>query len=110
MTTPDLFQHNRVILTHFDSYSAALLFPRWGTTLLWPAALPEAASPMPAPPLIDPIHASEAVRRAVVERCALNPCDHNCRTTGNGLEQRAHFHCVLKVLLFTVRRRLSHPL
>jgi hypothetical protein len=72
MTLQNILTHNRVILTHFDSYSTALLFPRWGTTLLWPAALPEAASPMPAPALINPVHASEAVKHAVVERCKLN--------------------------------------
>ncbi len=73
MTTQDIFAHNRVILTHFDSYSTALLFPRWqNNTLLWPQALPESASPMPAPALIDPIHASEAIKHAVVERCKLN--------------------------------------
>ncbi|TXT35057.1 MAG: hypothetical protein FD135_5126, partial [Comamonadaceae bacterium] len=44
MTTQDIFACNRVILTHFDSYSAALLFPRWEKSLLWPAALPESAT------------------------------------------------------------------
>ena len=50
MTTQDILAHNRVILTHFDSYSTALLFPRWdNNTLLWPEALPASATPMPAP-------------------------------------------------------------
>ena len=73
MTLHNILARNRVVLTHFDSYSTALVFPRWGTTLLWPAALPDSAFPMPAPALIDPIHASESVRLAVVERCGLNP-------------------------------------
>ena len=51
----DILTHNRVILTHFDSYSVALLFPRWDSnTLLWPRALPESAFPMPAPPPMRP--------------------------------------------------------
>ncbi|MDO8767310.1 MAG: hypothetical protein Q7K57_01100 [Burkholderiaceae bacterium] len=73
MNMQNILTRNRVILTHFDSYSTALLFPRWDKTLLWPVALPESASPMPAPALIDPIHASEAVRLAVAECCGLNP-------------------------------------
>jgi hypothetical protein len=73
MTTQDIFAHNRVILTHFDSYSAALLFPRWGNTLLWPGALPESATPMPPPTTINPEHVANTVKQAVVERCGLNP-------------------------------------
>lgn len=74
MTTPDILQHNRVILTHFDSYSTALLFPRWDTTsLLWPQALPESASSMPAPATIAPEHVAHSVKQAVVERCGFNP-------------------------------------
>jgi len=73
MKMQHILTRNRVIFTHFDSYSTALLFPRWDKTLLWPVALPESAFPMSAPALIDPIHASEAVRLAVVERCGLNP-------------------------------------
>ena len=42
MTTP--FDHNRVILCHFDSYSALLLFARFGRTLLLPEAAPAGAS------------------------------------------------------------------
>jgi hypothetical protein len=73
MTTPDLFAHNRVILTHFDSYSAALLFPRWGETLLWPAALPAEAEPMPSPAVITPEFSGPEVRQAVIDRCGFNP-------------------------------------
>lgn len=73
MTTPDIFDQNRVILTHFDSYSTALLFPRWhNNTLLWPEALPASAAPMPAPTTIDPVHVANTVKQAVVERCGLN--------------------------------------
>jgi hypothetical protein len=74
MTTQDIFAHNRVILTHFDSYSTALLFPRWDSkSLLWPEALPASASPMPAPATIDLAHLANTVKLAVVERCGLNP-------------------------------------
>ncbi|CAM3558436.1 hypothetical protein [Polaromonas hydrogenivorans] len=73
MTTHDILAHNRVILTHFDSYSTALVFPRWGKTLLWPEALPTSASPMPAPVDISPEYAGDAVKQAVVKRCGLNP-------------------------------------
>lgn len=38
--------HNRVILCHFDSYSTALLFARYGTGVLAPSPLPEGASAM----------------------------------------------------------------
>jgi len=73
MTTQDIFAHNRVILTHFDSYSTALLFPRWtNKSLLWPEALPDSATPMPAPGTIEPEHVANAVKQAVVERCGLN--------------------------------------
>ncbi len=73
MQTPDIFTHNRVILTHFDSYSTALLFPRWGNTLLWPEALPASATPMPPPATINPEHVANTVKQAVVARCGLNP-------------------------------------
>ena len=74
MNTQDLFARNRVILTHFDSYSTALLFPRWNNnTLLWPEALPASATPMPAPTMIGPMHVANTVKQAVVERCGLNP-------------------------------------
>jgi hypothetical protein len=74
INTQDLFARNRVILTHFDSYSAALLFPRRNNnTLLWPEALPASATPMPAPTMIDPMHVANTVKQAVVERCGLNP-------------------------------------
>ena len=76
MNAQDILARNRVILTHFDSYSTALLFPRWeNKSLLWPEALPASASPMPAPASADigPEYSGDAVRQAVVERCGLNP-------------------------------------
>lgn len=74
MNAPDILSHNRVILTHFDSYSTALLFPLWeNKSLLWPEALPEGAAPMPAPAAVGPEHAGQAVLQAVIERCGLPP-------------------------------------
>lgn len=73
MTLPDTLARNRVIFTHFDSYSMALLFPRWGTTLLWPAALPDNATPMTAPPAdVGAGHDCDAVKQAAVDACGLN--------------------------------------
>lgn len=72
MNLPDTLARNRVIFTHFDSYSIALLFPRWGSTLLWPAALPENATPMAAPAEVGPEHDSQAVKQAAVDACGLN--------------------------------------
>ena len=75
MTTPDILNRNRVILCHFDSYSTALVFARWGKTVLMPEALPESALPMPAPASIGPEHAGDAVMQAAVDRCGLNPSE-----------------------------------
>jgi hypothetical protein len=72
MTAPDILTHNRVILAHFDSYSTALLFPRWGDTLLLPQALPASAKPMPAPAEVGPEHSGTAVLQAVLTRYQLN--------------------------------------
>lgn len=70
----DIFTHNRVILTHFDSYSVALLFPRWdNNTLLWPQALPARASPMATPTTLAPVHVAHTVKQAVVAHCGFNP-------------------------------------
>lgn len=49
MNSP-VFDHNRVILCHFDSYSAALVFARYDTSILAPVALPESAAPTMAAP------------------------------------------------------------
>jgi hypothetical protein len=68
MTPDELLRHNRVILTHFDSYSVALVFPRWEHSLLWPQALPQDAAPMPAPAAIGQQYLASAVKQAVLER------------------------------------------
>jgi hypothetical protein len=73
MSTNDLLARNRVILCHFDSYSHALLFPRWAHGMLWPAALPEGAEAMPAP--VEPLAGYEvdAVQQALIAATGLNP-------------------------------------
>lgn len=73
MNAQDILARNRVILAHFDSYSTALVFARWGQTMLWPQALPDSAQPMAAPPEVEPVHAGEVVKQVLIERTGLNP-------------------------------------
>jgi hypothetical protein len=73
--TPDILSLNRVILAHFDSYSANLVFARWGSTLLLPAPLPESAKPMTAPQEVGPAHAGAAVTAAAIAAYGLNPAE-----------------------------------
>lgn len=68
---PILLSRNRVILSHFDSYSAALMFARWGKTLLLPEPLPESVAPMQAPVEVDAAYAGDAVMHAAIERYGL---------------------------------------
>jgi hypothetical protein len=67
-----LLDRNRVILCHFDSYSAALLFARYGDSVLAPAPLPEAASAIPAPD-DDAQHDPGAVLDALGAQHGLDP-------------------------------------
>jgi hypothetical protein len=69
----DIFDHNRVILCHFDSYSTALLFARYGNSVLAPAPLPETATPMAAPSDAGAQHSPDAVLDAVVTQWGLDP-------------------------------------
>jgi hypothetical protein len=76
MSSPNILARNRVILCHFDSYSTALVFPRWGgKTMLWPEALPESATPMPAPADVGPEYSADGITKAICEQCSLNPDD-----------------------------------
>jgi hypothetical protein len=77
MSTPDILEHNRVILCHFDSYSCALNFARYGDSVLAPAPLPESASDMPAPRDAGEQHAPDAVLEALVAKYTLNPAQLN---------------------------------
>jgi hypothetical protein len=72
METSDLLDRNRVILCHFDSYSAALLFARYGSSVLAPSPLPEAARDMPAPDDDSEQHAPDAVLNALAAKYGLN--------------------------------------
>ncbi len=71
MNDHHIFDRNRVILCHFDSYSTALLFARYGASVLAPAPLPEAASAMPAPSDATEQHTPSAVLDALVARYGL---------------------------------------
>jgi hypothetical protein len=69
-----LLARNRVILMHFDTYSASLSFVRWDdSTVLWPDELPDwSKTPAPA----DAVGATfdgEAVRQALIERYSFKP-------------------------------------
>jgi hypothetical protein len=66
---------NRVILSHFDSYSAALVFARFGKTLLLPDALPAPGISTAVPESIAPVHGGQVVLDAVVERYQLNAAE-----------------------------------
>ena len=66
---------NRVILSHFDNYSAALVFARFGKTLLLPEPLPESAVAMLAPAQPLPEHDADLVVDAAVHRYGLNAAD-----------------------------------
>lgn len=78
MSTHPLFDRNRVILSHFDSYSTALVFARYGASILASAPLPESAAPMPAPGDVTDQHAAEqhnpaAVLEALVAQAGFDP-------------------------------------
>lgn len=72
MDTSDILDRNRVILCHFDSYSAALLFARYGSSVLAPSPLSEAASDMPAPDDAGEHYAPAAVLDALATKYGLD--------------------------------------
>lgn len=69
---PDILARNRVMLVHFDSYSAALFFAKWDKTLLSPSCLPESVTAMSPPQEIEDQFSGEAVKDALVEHLRLN--------------------------------------
>lgn len=73
MNSHNIFDLNRVILCHFDSYSAALVFARYGASVLAPAPLPEDASTIPAPGDISEQYNPGAVLDAMVIQHRLDP-------------------------------------
>jgi hypothetical protein len=74
MASSDLLARNRVILMHFDTYSASLSFVRWDdSTMLWPGELPDwSETPAPAD-AASAAYDGEAVRQALVARHGFNP-------------------------------------
>lgn len=73
----DILEHNRVILCHFDTYSAASLYARYDSTVLVPSPLPEGASPASAPQEISETHAPEKVKEALCARYGFDPAALN---------------------------------
>jgi hypothetical protein len=72
MNDHTLLDCNRVILCHFDSYSTALLFARYGASVLAPATLPEGVSDIPAPDNVGAQHAPGAVLDALAAQHGLD--------------------------------------
>jgi hypothetical protein len=75
VTTQNIWAANRVMLTHFDSYSTALVFAKWGETLLYPAPLPASAALVPPPAEMGSANDAEAVKDATVALLGLNPSE-----------------------------------
>jgi hypothetical protein len=73
MNTQTLFDRNRVILSHFDSYSTALVFARYGASILSSAPLPESAAPMSAPGDAAEQYDPAAVLDALVVQAGIEP-------------------------------------
>jgi len=73
MNDHNIFDRNRVILCHFDSYSTALLFARYGSSVLAPTPLPEGASAISAPSDASEQHTPSTVLDAVVAKYGLAP-------------------------------------
>ena len=75
MTDPEMFARNRVILCHFDGYSTALVFARFGNTLLAPEAPPEGSTITSAPADMAEVYAGNAVLQASIAHYRLKPAD-----------------------------------
>ncbi len=67
----DILACNRALLVHFDSYSAALYFGKWGPTLLTPASLPESAAAISPPEEVGAEYDVNAVKDAVIAQLGL---------------------------------------
>lgn len=72
MNNHAILDRNRMILCHFDSYSTALLFARYGASVLAPAPLPESAATAPAGDA-SAQHTPGAVLDALVAQYGLDP-------------------------------------
>jgi hypothetical protein len=73
--TDDILNHNRVILCHFDTYSTALVFARYGMSVLAPAPLPDGSAPLAVPPESEAGYEPDAALAALVARFGLNPAE-----------------------------------
>ena len=72
MNDTNTFERNRVILCHFDTYSTALVFARYGASVIAPIPLPESASVTPIPSDPGAQYTPSAVLDAFVDRFGLN--------------------------------------
>ena len=70
-----ILNDNRVMLCHFDSYSTALVFARFGLSVLAPSVLPEGAAPAAAPADRDDWHQPSAVLAAVSAQYAFDTAE-----------------------------------
>lgn len=68
----EVLESNRVILCHFDTYSTALLFARYGGTVLAPSSLPQGCDAVAAPEDVAERHSPAAALSALVERFELD--------------------------------------
>ncbi|MHB9116849.1 MAG: hypothetical protein ACYC2R_01055 [Burkholderiales bacterium] len=75
MDINQVLDRNRVILCHFDTYSAASLFARYGSSVLMPAPLPDGASAIAEPADIAEQHSPDTVMAAVLAWYGLNPAE-----------------------------------
>ncbi len=69
----EIFEHNRVILCHFDTYSAASMFARFGASVMAPFPLPEGSSPVSSPSEASEKHDPEKVRQAILAQYGFVP-------------------------------------
>ena len=95
MPTPSIFQHHRMILCHFDSYSTALRFARFGDSVMIPTPLPEQVSLTTASADTDD-HPPAAVLDAVLTRLGIPPArvelDHRFNASLSSDRGRIHIH------------------
>jgi hypothetical protein len=72
MNDPSILDRHRVILCHFDSYSTALRFARYGGSVLAPAPLPESARAISVPNDTNEQHTPAVVMEALAAQCGLD--------------------------------------
>lgn len=68
----EILTHNRVILCHFDTYSTALVFARYGSTVLAPSALPEGSAAMEPPKDCGEHHVPATALSALIQEFGLD--------------------------------------